>query len=100
MKAFVKQRLRRLGYELNQLYPGERKLLPPDVSFSFRGAQCYIASSLAGQISIDEARLLSDLVRSSEPSRPIVEVGTLFGHSTLVLTMAKRRNQPLISVDN
>lgn len=100
MKALLKRWLRNSGYELNQLYPGERELLPAEVSFNFREAQCYIASSLAGQISIDEARLLSDLVRQSDPTRPIVEVGTLFGHSTMVLTLAKQKDQPLISVDN
>lgn len=100
MKALIKKWLRGQGYELNQLYVGEQKLLPPDMSFSYREAQCYIASSYAGQISIDEARLLSALVRSSDPSRPIIEVGTLFGHSTMVLALAKQRDQPLISVDN
>jgi len=100
MRSFLKTLLQRRGYELASLYPDERNRLPGDLTFSYREALYYIGSSLAGQISLDEAQLLADLVRSSDPSRPIVEVGTLFGHSTMVLAMAKRREQRLFTVDN
>ena len=40
------------------------------------------------------------LVASSDPSRPIVEVGTLYGHSTLVMCLAKPPSQRLLAVDN
>ena len=100
MKRRLKAILARWGYELVQLYEDEQRSLPPEVSFSYKEAQCYLAASAMGQISIAEARLLSDLVRSSDPSRPIVEIGTLFGFSTLVMVLAKQQGQRLITVDN
>jgi hypothetical protein len=40
------------------------------------------------------------LVSRCDPSRPIVEVGTLYGHSTLVMCLAKQPTQRLLAVDN
>jgi hypothetical protein len=39
-------------------------------------------------------------VRQSDRTRPIVEVGTLFGHSARIIAMNKDRTQELITVDN
>jgi predicted O-methyltransferase YrrM len=39
-------------------------------------------------------------VRGSDPNRPIIEIGTLFGFSTVVMTLAKNQAQRLITVDN
>jgi len=69
-------------------------------TFTYKEAQCFRALTSSGQISIAEARFLSELVRSSDPTRPIIEIGTLFGHSTIVMTLAKTLTQQLITVDN
>jgi len=54
----------------------------------------------AGQLSVHEARALGALVKASDPTRPIIEIGTLFGWSTLVICLFKEPDQPLITVDN
>ena len=50
-----------------------------------------------GQISLIEARALGGLVRGADPERPIIEIGTLFGWSTLVMTLSKADDQEVIS---
>lgn len=100
IKNGIKQFLRSRGYELCKLYPSEAVEVPQDKGFSFREAQIYRALSNMGQISIDESRLLSEVVRDSDPTRPIIEIGTLFGHSTTVITLAKAQSQALLTVDN
>ena len=100
MKSLIKRALRSAGWELCRLYPTEVEKLPQDARFSFREAQAYLALSNLGQLSLEEARLLQELVRASDASRPIVEIGTLFGFSTTVIALAKQPQQLLISVDN
>ena len=56
--------------------------------------------SAPGHISVEEAQFLGELVQQTNAEEPIIEIGTLFGFSTLVLTMFKQQSQPLISVDN
>jgi cephalosporin hydroxylase len=53
-----------------------------------------------GEITLDESMFLGNLIREIEPSGPIIEIGTLFGRSTLVITANKAREQRLITVDN
>lgn len=56
--------------------------------------------AMEGHISIEEAQFLSQLVKeANEIQGPIVEVGTLFGYSTLVMIIAKHPGKTLISVD-
>jgi predicted O-methyltransferase YrrM len=100
LKNAVKQVLKRHGYEICSLYDTEREQVPQHETFSFREAQWYRALGNLGQLSLVEARALGDLVRRSDPSRPIIEIGTLFGFSTLVITLAKAPQQALITVDN
>ena len=69
-------------------------------SFTYRESQCYRALGNLGQLSLEESRLLGELVRESDSSRPIVEIGTLFGFSTTILTLFKERSQRVITVDN
>lgn len=52
-----------------------------------------------GQISLEEARFLSELAAEAQSERPIIEIGSLFGSSTKVLLTAKKPDQPLIAVD-
>lgn len=51
-------------------------------------------------ITIAESRFLAELVQRSDAARPIVEIGTLFGCSTLVLARAKHPGQRLLTVDS
>jgi predicted O-methyltransferase YrrM len=53
----------------------------------------------SGQISLEEARLLGRLLQRVDASRPIVEIGTLFGWSTRVIVMFKPAAMELITVD-
>jgi hypothetical protein len=67
---------------------------------NYKEAQIYRALTATGQISFAEARFLMKLVASSDRSRPIVEIGTLYGHSTIVMCLAKPPEQRLLTVDN
>ncbi len=100
MKQLLKSFLKSRGYEVCSLYPSELEKLPNATSMTFREAQAFLALGNPGQLSLEEARLLSDLVRESDPQRPIIEVGTLFGFSTMAMTLAKQSGQRLITVDN
>jgi hypothetical protein len=51
-------------------------------------------------ITLEEAQLLGDLVRRAEGEGPIVEIGTLFGYSTLVMCVAKGPFRKLLTVDS
>ncbi len=100
MKQTLKKIIGTFGYEITRLYPSEIADVPRHAEFTFRESQAYRALGNLGQLSIEEARLLSELVRQADPSRPIVEIGTLFGFSTMVMVLAKRVEQQLITVDN
>ena len=100
LKNLLKSTLRRNGYEICRLDDSEKAEVPHYDRFSFREAQCYRAIGNMGQLSIVESRLLGELVRSSDPRRPIIEIGTLFGFSTTVITLFKSPRQPLLTVDN
>ena len=52
------------------------------------------------EISLGEARFLGDLVRKASAGRPIIEIGTLFGGSTRVITLFKSQTTPLFTVDS
>jgi predicted O-methyltransferase YrrM len=89
-----------MGYELVQLYPDEKRDIPSWENFSYKESQVFRSLSNLGQLSLTEGRLLGELVKSSDPARPIIEIGTLFGFSTMVMTLAKQPAQRLITVDN
>ena len=100
LKSVAKRVLKHYGLEVCRLYESEREELPPDADFNFREAQWYRALGNMGQLSLVEARALGELVRGSDPTRPIIEIGTLFGFSTLVITLFKAPTQRLVTVDN
>jgi predicted O-methyltransferase YrrM len=66
----------------------------------YRDLQFFRGITAPGHVTIEEARFLAELAQASAPHRPIVEIGTLFGFSTLVLARAKHPGQRLITVDN
>jgi len=100
IKTSIKYLLRKSGYEICQLSESEKLEIPMCNAFTYKEAQCFRALASAGQISFAEARFLTELVKSSDPARPIIEIGTLFGHSTIVMALAKDPGQQLITVDN
>jgi len=53
-----------------------------------------------GQISITESRALGSLVAGLSTPGPIIEIGTLFGWSTRVMTLFKDPARELITVDS
>jgi predicted O-methyltransferase YrrM len=70
------------------------------VRLRYRDLQFFRGITAPGHITIEEARFLAELVQASPPDRPIIEIGTLLGFSTLVLARAKHPGQRLITVDN
>lgn len=100
LKKWLKRGFKRHGYEICQLYDTEKADVPQHQQFSFREAQCYRALGNLGQLSLVESRLLGEIVSQSDASRPIIEIGTLFGFSTTVITLFKNPAQRLITVDN
>lgn len=70
------------------------------VRFRHRDLQFFRGITAPGHVTIEEARFLAELAQASEPERPIIEIGTLFGFSTLALARAKHPGQRLITVDN
>jgi predicted O-methyltransferase YrrM len=53
-----------------------------------------------GEISLFEAIFLGSLVKNLEDEGPIIEIGTLFGRSTLVMATQKSIERKLVTVDN
>lgn len=100
MKRLARAVVKGLGYEMCRLSKAELDQLPRDLAMDYKEAQVYRGLTADGQISLLEARFLMELVRQSDPTRPIIEVGALYGHSTLVMCLAKPPQQPLYAVDN
>lgn len=100
MKKAFSLFLKQFGYELCRISPEEISELDDSIDMNYKEAQIFRAITATGQISMEESRFLFELVRRSDPTRPIVEVGTLYGASTLVICLAKHPKQRLYAVDN
>lgn len=100
MKSLLQALIKGMGYEMCRLSPAELADLPRDPPMNYKEAQVYRGLTASGQISLVEARFLMQLVSTSDATRPIVEVGTLYGHSTMVMCLAKAPQQRLYAVDN
>lgn len=100
MKSLLQALIKGMGYEMCRLSPAELADLPRDLPMNYKEAQVYRGLTASGQISLVEARFLMSLVARSDAARPIVEVGTLYGHSTMVMCLAKAPQQTLLAVDN
>lgn len=92
--------LRLLDAEIVRFFGDEQRILSEHPRFGIRDIRGVKAIGTPGQISIDEARFLGELVRRADRHRPIIEIGTLFGYSTRVIAMNKPWDQLLITVDN
>ena len=54
----------------------------------------------SSQISVCEARFLGEMARNLTVPGPIIEIGTLFGRSTMAISLNKDTGRKLITVDN
>jgi len=52
------------------------------------------------EITIGESIFLKEIVKGIERSGPIIEIGTLFGKSTIVIATSKIADHELITIDN
>lgn len=93
IKRLVHGGLQRLGY---QVIPADTRGRPE----SRRISLAQMAAAQAAEVTMEEARLLSELARRAEGPGPIIEIGTLFGWSTRVIGLAKPAAVPFITVDN
>ena len=98
LKRGIRHALQQAGYELYRQPADSYGGVPRRLTYT--EAQSYTALANRGQLSINEGRLLGELVRRTNTTRPIIEIGTLFGFSTMVISLFKQRQQPLITVDN
>jgi hypothetical protein len=104
MKATVYRWLKHRNIEIARLSPDDREEcerigLDPS-RFNYKEIQAVRGLAAGGHISPAESRFLGELAATAEARRPIVEVGTLFGASTLVLASWKPPSQRLLTVDN
>ncbi len=60
----------------------------------------HYAVNAPGQISLAEQRFLAATVAGLEDPGPIIEIGTLFGRSTIAMAAAKSAERLLLTVDN
>lgn len=103
LKSMIQRIIKLSGYELCRFSKFERD----EVSrlgwnldlMNYKEFQIARALAAEGHITLDEAQFLASLVQSTDPQDPIIEIGTLFGFSTLVLAMNKQKNQKLMTVD-
>lgn len=100
MKRLIKDLLRSANSELVRYEPLERQMLASHQRLRIRDIRAVQVIGTSGQISVDEARFLGQLVREAERTLPIIEIGTLFGYSARVIAMNKDREQEFITVDN
>jgi hypothetical protein len=61
--------------------------------------QAFIDSTL-GEITLGESIFLGKIVKRIDSSGPIIEIGTLFGKSTIAIASNKPPDRELITIDN
>ncbi len=104
IKDIIKHLFRNFGLEISRISTNDIQAtktagLNP-LNLGIRELSIMRALSAEGHISMDEARFLSRLVQKTDKQEPIIEIGTLFGYSTLVICMAKRIEQKMLTVDS
>ena len=100
-KSLIKSLAASFGYEFCRLNRTEREWKAqhgPD--FDFKNLIAVRSLATLSQLTLAECHFLGELIRSSDPTKPIIEIGSLYGWSTLVITLFKVPSQPLITVDN
>ncbi|GAA5520555.1 class I SAM-dependent methyltransferase [Aliifodinibius salicampi] len=104
VKKLAKQIIGSMGFELSRFSESEKKVAEEfewDLElFAYKDFQVARGIAYSGLMTVDEARFLSTLVQRTSEEDPIIEIGTLFGFSTMVVTINKSKAQKLITVDN
>lgn len=99
LKSIIQRILRLGGRELCSYSENERneasRLGWDRESLNYKEFQVARTLAAGGHITLNEARFLASLVNQTDSSDPIIEIGTLFGFSTLVLAMNKAQSQKL-----
>lgn len=111
-KEVLRQLIRACGFEITRCTPQEKALLRSNPSLRYRDLliqETLTGSRSVGEIDLAEVKCLGGLVRDLEDDGhavfrhkrgPIIEVGTLFGWSTLVIALHKSKDRELITVDD
>lgn len=89
-----------MGLEVLRLLPDEKNVLADHSDVSLRHLILRQGILSCGELSLPEAAYLVGLVRQTDPSRPIIEIGTLFGRSSVLIACGKSPEQVLVTVDN
>ena len=104
MKYFIKTLLSRIarpfGLEVVRYTPEQRERLSNRRHLRYKDLVVEKALAFPGEISVSEAIFLGNLVRDLYNNKPIIEIGTLFGRSTLIMAYQKKVEQKIITVDN
>ena len=101
IKNWARLVLRRFGRDMVTYTEAQRAVLDVHPERHYRDLEIAAALTLpVGEISLEEAIFLGDLVAGLSHDGPIIEIGTLFGHSTIVMAHRKARARSLITVDN
>jgi hypothetical protein len=99
-KTIFRKITRKLGFEVVKYTPQQMALLRSQQNLSHRDFLVEEALLPKGEISVSEAIFLGSLVRNLEDEGPIIEIGTLFGRSTLIMAAQKSIERKLVTVDN
>ena len=100
LKRLVRNALQRLDMDIVRLNPEELLLREQFPGLDYKELQIIKTLLAPSQVSLEEARFLGALTAGADKTRPILEIGTLFGYSTRIIALSKDPAQPLITVDN
>jgi hypothetical protein len=90
-----------LGWGIVRYGPSQREILRRDPGRNYRDLVIEEALVLPkGELSFEEMVFLGALAGRLDGPGPIIEIGTLFGRSTMVMALNKPAGRPLITVDN
>ena len=100
LKSSLKKVSRTFGLEVIRLTQSQSLFLRNNEEFHYRDLVIQEAMAPRGEISVAEAAFLGNLVKDLKDEGAIIEIGTLFGRSTLVMACHKSLERELITVDN
>lgn len=100
LKSLVRTTLQRLDMDIVRLNPDELLFSEQFPGLDYKELQIVKTLVAPSQVSLEEARFLGALTARADKTRPILEIGTLFGYSTRIIVLSKAPSQPLITVDN
>jgi hypothetical protein len=99
LQRLINTSIKPLGAEVVRI-TDEQRVAAGCTDLDYRDLQVIKTISNGGEISLEEAIFLGELTRRASGPGPIVEIGTLFGWSTRIIVLNKRRDQKLYTADN